>query len=287
MDTEGKEMKLLAHVMPWFGDGNIHRMNSYLSNDPYVIARQLDVMQKTKINGSSIDGVILTWQGPLAPFQHSTAEQMVVQCGERGLLFALLMDPWIAKIGTGTPTQLVTNALNDPTTQAIINAPAYLPEKYVLDFTTGADLATLGTMFPTLKFLAQKQGFSWPDWNSALPNSGQQNAWCISDLQSQNASAAMKIPAVFRGFNDAGQPTPVGVALSAWTGTRNYSESVWGGNPARVLDTQGGSLFFDSWDAIPKSAGYAAFVTWNDYDEGTEIESAAAMFAGVNITGAP
>jgi hypothetical protein len=98
-------------------------------------------------------------------------------------------------------------------------------------------------------------------------------------------------------FMDAGMPTPPGIDSnpSAWTGTRDYSSSVWGPSyncgvnpasgamPARVLDSQGGKLFFDYFATVPGAAPYLAVVTWNDYDEGTQIEDFFAMLSGIRI----
>ena len=308
--------KLLCHVMGWFGDGNIHRMNRYQSNDPYVIAHQLECMQAV-----GIDGVIFTWQGPLAPFQHETAQIMAVECGERNMPFVLLLDPWAAKLGKNFQalasssavvhvprrktltepaimsahrkelaalgqvpnyTANVTDALNDPTSQAMLNSFAYVPEKYVLDFGTGANLATLGTTFPALKFLAMDQGFSWISIPTTTPVSGL-NAVAVSALAGFNKNPAMKIPGLCRNFMDSGMPTPAGVQLAQWTGSRDFSQSVWGGGPARVLDGQAGHLFFDQLPITPMGTPYAAIVTWNDHDEQTEIESFASMFTGIQI----
>lgn len=275
--------------MPWFGDGNIHRVNSYVSNDPAVIDRQITVLQGTKIQNEIIRGVIMTWQGPFASFQHSTVTQWCTQCEARRMLFVLLMDPWIAKINsTGDPTTTTINALNDPSSQAMFNNPAYIPEKYVLDFNTGANLATLASHFPSLHFLQQGVGFSWPSINMSIPNPVSRNASSVSNLNSQNQNAGMKIPG-FLGlrFDDSGYPTPAGVSLANWTGTRDYNSSVWGGGN-RVLEDQGGKLPLDQWGvtqnpSIPSSVPYAAIVTWNDHDEGTAIEGYAAAALGIRI----
>jgi hypothetical protein len=108
------------------------------------------------------------------------------------------------------------------------------------------------------------------------------NQLSVQDLQTQHSNAAMKIPAVAMHFNDSGQPTPVGVAAGSWTGTRDYNSSVWGG-VNRVLDAQGGKLFFDYWATVPGSAPYLGLVTWNDYDEMTAVEDYYAMLAGIRI----
>jgi hypothetical protein len=284
-------MKLLAHVMPWMGDGNFpHRMNSYSSNDPQVISNQLDILQTVRCFGVQCQGAILTWQGPYSGFSHSTTMEWSQQSVERGMLFALLMDPAVASAGPTPPvvtgnaaTDHVIQALRHADAQAMLNASSYVPEKFVLDFSTGADLTQLPPHLPSLSFLGHGSGFGWPNIDMSITDSEQRNTQSVSDLGSQHANPAMRIPAVMLGFRDAGQPTPPGVSAGAWTGTRDYNTSVWGGQPARVLDTQGGKLFFDYWATVPGSAPYLGLVTWNDYDEGTDCEAFYACLAGIRI----
>jgi hypothetical protein len=50
LQVSGFKGKLAAHVMPWFGDGvHIHRSVPYVSNNPYTIAKQLDLMQSVAL----------------------------------------------------------------------------------------------------------------------------------------------------------------------------------------------------------------------------------------------
>ena len=284
-------MRLLAHVMPWFGDSNIHRMTSYVSNDPVVITNQINILMTVRTFGIQCQGVIMTWQGPNAAFQHSCVMEWNRQCVDRGLLFCLLMDPWLAKIGSPDGTanlQTTLNALNHADTQTMLNSACYVPELYLLDFNIAQNASTpfsipndVAPHFPTWTFLEQGSGFAWP----AIPSivkSEDRNAASVANLQSQHQNPAMKVPAVGLRFMDAGQPTPVGVTLANWTGSRDYNSSVWGG-AARVLDTQGGKLFFDYFDTVPGSTPYLGLVTWNDYDEQTDVEAFYAMLAGIRI----
>lgn len=274
LDSVDFNGELCAHVIGWYGDGKIHRNVPYLSNDPYVIGQQLDLMQ-----AESIGVVLQTWQGPLAPFQHEAAQAMEQECEDRGMKFGLVLDPWCAKLGSGTPTENIENALLDPTSQAMLNSKRYLPEKYVLDFNTGADLTALAAKFPTLAFLGFQTGFSWPfiPWNPA-------------QYAKINALPTMRIPGLCMSFNDGGMPTPAGVSLTTWLAAgspRDYNTSVWGASTgaARVLDSQAGQFFQSQLQSIAGSK-YAAIVTWNDYDEQSSgpYEANVAAAAGVDWT---
>ena len=303
-------MKILVNVMPWFGDGKIHRQVRYSSANTAVIAEQINVMRATRIGGQIISGVIMTWQGPYATFQHGTVMSWMTQCIQRGMLFSILMDPWLAKItssggSTGSAAANVIAALNHPDANTLFTSSCYLPEKYLLDFNIEAGSSPAWTWANDVKphltggaasmvLLSQGSGFSWPGINMGITDSTQRNAATVNGLITQNQNAAMKIPAIGMAFNDSGMPTPPGVALGSWSGARDYNTSVWsptvypggvGSQQARILESQGGNFYYDQVapNVTPASAPYWGYVTWNDYDEQTQIEDVASMMCGVQI----
>jgi hypothetical protein len=252
--------KLLAHVMGWFGEpGHAHRMTRYASNDPYVVERQLSAMKAV-----GIDGVILTWQGLTNAFLHQSAVEMCYQAAHCGMLFGLLLDPWICK-SAANKEQAILDSLNSPSTQRMLSSSAYLPERYVLDFDTGADFTKIAAARPDLVFLKRHVGYSWPEITNTL-----------ATLKNDNANPAMKIPGICMGFNDGG--------FVKADGTRDYGKSVWDSSvPTRVIDAQAGNTYFDQLAVTPVSAPYIAIVTWNDHDEQTGIEQFASTISGVRI----
>lgn len=253
------QIKLLAHKMDWFGEpGKVHRVN-YDSSDPLVISRQLSIAQDV-----GIDGFIDTWQGLGKPFSHAAAMETCQQCSERGMLFALLMDPAITK-AVVNKEQAVIAALTDPTTQKMLNSPAYLPGKPVLDFDTKADFTKVAPLVPGVRFWKRHTEYSWPE----IVNT-------VATLKADNANATMQIPGLCPYFNDAGAPLP--------GGGRDYSKWVWGlDKPCRVIDHEAGKFFFDQLDVTPRTTAYAALVTWNDHDEGTGMEQFLAIATGRRI----
>lgn len=288
--------KLLAHVMPWFGDGHIHRQVSYLSNDPAVIDRQIQIMRFSKINNHPILGVTVTWMGPFDAFQHSATMEWSRQCAAKNFLFALLLNPWINGTATQTAqsTANVLAALHHADTATMLNSAGYVPEKFILEFsvplTSGVgggtpDWTTIQNQFPTWTFLHQSDGFSWPSVDMAVTNPWSRAASSVANLQGQNAHANMRIPGFMPRFNDSGMPTPSGVSLANWTGTRDYNTTVWGpsGNTNRVIEDNAGKYLLDQIAVTPANAPYQGLITWNDYDEGTAMEPFFVMQTGIRI----
>lgn len=243
--------KALAHVMGWFGEGDpvkVHRVSRYVSNVPSVIASQLNMMQEC-----GIDGIIVTWQGPTVnAFLHDATIKLWEGCMERQMLFALLLDPWIAKQQTN-PTQAVITALESVDCQRMLNSPAYLPEGFVIEFdlanSAGVNVANVQSAVSSTPLLSWHTGFSWPNLSPdpAEPTSS------ISTLKSDNANPAMKIAGVNVMFNDGGSPLPIGAVASNFLGQRNYAQSVWGPGvgATRVIDHQGGNWFYDQLAVTP------------------------------------
>lgn len=275
---------ILTHVMPWFSKipgKNYHPMTAYNSNDPLTIGKQLTVMQYSGING-----VVLTYQGPGASFA-DTATEMCQQCAERGMLFALLLDPWIAKIGPGTPEQRMTAALNSPDVLKMLGSPAYLPEGYLLDFNTGVDWTKVTV--PTLGAVARpvlglNVGFAWShDQGDVDPIQSLKNTYA-------KTTATMKIGALCMSFFDGGAPLappldktqpydPVnGVNV-------NFNKQNWGtGSATRYTPDRAGNYFFDQLAITPPGLKYVAIETWNDYNERTAVEPWLSVIAGIRIS---
>lgn len=282
----GWEGRVATHHVAYLGDGHVHRAVPYVATDPKVIAKKLALMQS-----AGIDMVIATWQGPYAPSCHLDATLMAGQCGQMGMQFALLLDPWCAKLNNkgGTDSNFttnVTNALNDKGTQGMLNGSSYVPEKYILDFNTGADLVALGKTFPSYKFLKMNQGFSWITIPS-ITDSPARNAAAVANLKSQHANTAMKVASVCYSFDDSGMPLPAGVqsqaAFDAAGGKRDLTQSVWGG-PARILESFGGQFGEQQLATIPVAVPIIAALTWDDYDEQSSgpLEKVLAEEAGTN-----
>jgi hypothetical protein len=261
--------RLAAHHISYLADGHVHRAVPYVATNPSVIAKKLSLMQ-----ADGVDIVISTWQGIYAESSNLDTVLMAAQCIEVGLQFALLLDPWCAKLSAkgqnANYTSNVTASLQAPSTQAILNSPCYVPEKYVLDFNTGADLSALGKSFPTVKFLAQGSGFSWISIPQ-ITDSPARNAAAVVNLKAQHANPAMKIASFCESFDDSGQPLPVGIqsqaAFDAAGGNRNYAVGVWGDNPARILESFEGQFAQQQLATINPATPIIALITWDDLDE--------------------
>lgn len=277
----GWDGRVAGHHIGYLADLHVHRELPYVATDPKIVAKKIALQQSQGININ-----ITTWQGPWATSCHLDATLTAAECSRVGMQFALLLDPGGMQKWTGNravATQNAIAALQDKTTQALLNGSSYLPEKYVLDFDTGADLVALAKAFPTLKFLAKGKDFSWISIPK-ITESKARNAAAVADLKAQHASPSMKIASVCDGFNDAGQPLPVGVQsqalFDAAGGKRDFTKGVWGDDPARILESFEGLFMEQQLATIPATVPIIAALTIDDVDEGTNMERKWAEDAG-------
>lgn len=286
-----------THVMPWVGEpGHIHRDNSYVSNNLATIQAQLHNMQAV-----GISVVSLTWRGIDANggWDQTVASLFVGEIVKRGMRFVYVLDPNLLQYRrnqTLSATQEIIRQLNSPSVQAVLNSSAYVPEHYVLDFLTGfhdpsnphnyVDWTAIEASVPGIKHLLRNEGYAWPSLQA------------IADLVNVHKNPLMRIPGVAYRFNDAGCPVPYGITDPTKLTGRDYTQSVWQtvdpklnptkAQPCRINQARSGSYYLDCVNSIQVSSSalsspYVFIVTWNDYDEGTNIEDSVVGMTGIRI----
>jgi len=265
----------LALRMGTTGNGNIQRFNRYKSTSPTVISTECDIAQEM-----GIVGFIQVWNGPSDIFLHESMLGMWEECSKRKMRFAIMLDKWVAanEANPTTRDKAVCAALLNVDFQKVLQSPAYIFEKYVLEF----DLKLIGVDVPSIQklfkfpILSEGIGYSWP--NAASP-------WPVKTLQFTNALPGMRIPSLCLQFNDAGFPLPDGVngPMLTYENKRDMNRSVWGTGANRTIDAQGGNYFFDQIAVTPVAAKYLMLVTWDDFEEGTALLHFFSMLTGKQV----
>jgi PKD domain len=269
----GSTTKIYAAWQPWFGPQN-HIQVGYSSADPAQVKRQVEDMISRGIQGAIVD-----WYGTEDTFIDAATQQMRQQAeAHPGFEFALMED------GGSLLTTAQRNGC-DVTQQAIVdltygynqymNSPAYtkIGGRPVIFFfgvdTWYVDWDRLRAAVPGNPiFLFRGPGgftetpqsngaFQWLDLgnnNPFDPQTAQQAAfYSVATSRSQQPSFG----SVYKGFNDT---------IAIWSTNRVVNQhcgQTW-------LDTFNEvNRFYNSGRQLPA----IQLVTWNDYEEGTEIES--------------
>ncbi|HZQ95279.1 MAG TPA: endo-1,3-alpha-glucanase family glycosylhydrolase [Candidatus Sulfotelmatobacter sp.] len=262
----GATTKVFAHLMLWFGSSN-HMNVGYKSNDPAQVQRQISDMISR-----GIDGVVIDWYGPNTVVDQATKLVMHEAEKHAGFTFAIMIDAGaMANACSGCPPQQALTQLLQYVEKTYFESPAYFTiqgQPVVTNF--NVDRASVnwqaanGALKVPPRFLFQDQGgfthamsdgsFSWV--MPQMPNYG-------FDYLASFYNTGLSFPntetvgAAYKGFNDA---------LAAW-------------GSGRAMDQQCGRTWLQTFDQINSfySSGrqlpYLQLVTWNDYEEGTEIET--------------
>jgi hypothetical protein len=130
----------------------------------------------------------------------------------------------------------------------------YKGRRVVLDFSTGVDPAKIMAVLPTVSYWMRGVDYTWPERTNTL-----------SILAQQSKLSTMKLPCLFRYFNDG---NPLDRNKQAWDMTQ----------PVTVIEALAGMTYqMSAMTGQLVKGDFYQFVTWNDVAEGTEIESFAAM----------
>jgi hypothetical protein len=265
----GATTKVYAHLLLWFGESK-HMNVGYSSTDPSQIQNQIaDMISR------GIDGVVIDWYGPNNDIDQAT--QLVMAAAEQhpGFTFAIMIDEgameWDSCSGC-TPQQALTSQL-----QYIENtyfpSPAYMTmqgQPVITNF--NIDLA-----FP---------GLDWNAANAALSTHPvflfQNNDGFTHTLS--DGSYAWVMPtttdfgaAYLTSFYDSGMSFASEQTVGASYKGFNDTLASWGSD--RIMQQQCGQTWLQTFSQINSlyTSGMPLsdlqLVTWNDYEEATEIES--------------
>lgn len=271
----GATAKIYAHFMPWFGGTN-HMNVGYASNDSLQVQKQINDMVSR-----GLDGTIVDWYGPSKTFLSSEqATQFVMQQSltHPGFSFALMYDGGALNACQSTVgcdiTQTMINDLNYANT-TYWTSSAYMrfggrpvlyffvDSSYAIDWTrvrTGVAGNPIFVFRNSVGFThAQSDGgFSWVAPETASTTDPMALVYMDSYYKAALGHATkFSTGSGYKGFNDS---------LAAW-------------NANRLINQQCGQTWLKS---LAESGKYYSstnqmlgvqIVTWNDYEEGTEIES--------------
>jgi hypothetical protein len=264
----GATTKVLAQLLMWFGDPR-HMNVGYNSDDATQVKRQIDDMVSR-----GIDGVIVDWYGPNNSIDDAT--RMVMHEAEKHseFSFAIMIDAgaigWNPCNGC-SPQQVLINLLQY-VEKTYFPSSAYLniggqpiltnfnvDNQYAVDW-QGAN-AQLKT--PPRFIFQDNTGFTHSmsdgSYSWVMPWAGDYGLGYLENFYYTGLSFANleTVGAVYKGFNDQ---------LASWGSNRSIGQQC--GKTWLKTFSEINSIY-NQGTQLP----YLQVVTWNDYEEGTEIES--------------
>jgi len=264
----GEKTKVYAHLLLWFGGSN-HMNVGYNSADPAQVRRQIQDMISR-----GIDGVIIDWYGPNNSIDQATQLVMAEAENHPGFTFAIMIDQGAIEWDscTGCTAQ-----------QALIQQMQYIEQTY---FPSKAYMTLGGRPVVTNFNIDLSYSVDWKAVNAALSTqpvflfqnndgfshvlSGGSYSWVMPTTTDYGMS-------YLTSFYKTGIPLISEDTVGATYKGFNDTLASWGSN--RVMSQQCGQTWLHTFSEINglynsgQQLQSVQLVTWNDYEEGTEIES--------------
>ncbi len=287
----GSNTRIYAHLMGWFGGSNHMNVGYNSASLAQVNAQVADMMSR------GIDGAIIDWYGPsnTLPNQATIYLRQSSESANGKFTFAVMEDVGaLSKCAATAGCDLNQQVISDLNYiyQEFEPSPAYIRiggrpvilffglEKYSLDWNT-IRAGVLGTPLfifrnsGAFRSLQADGGFSWVTINLSNPDDIALSYLDNFYLTALSYPQAQTFGTAFKGFNDA---------LAAW-------------NANRIMNQDCGQTWLRTWAEVGRfhsSSGQLPqlqIATWNDYEEGTEIEtgidncvSVAGGMSGTTVT---
>lgn len=274
----GATGKIYAHLMLWFGGAN-HMNVGYSSADTTQIHKQV-----TDMISRGIDGAIIDWYGQgatnqgFATINQATQSVMNEAVQHPNFTFAVMDDAGSLQSCAKTSGCDVTQTLINDLTYAYNNyenSSAYLryngqpvvyffgQESYTIDWTRVRTSVPGNPLF----IFRNTGGFTYAQSNGAF-------SWVAPETVSSTDPMALNYLDNFDQTAISRWPT-----YSTESGYKGFNDTLASWSANRIIAQNCGQTWFQS---IAQSAKYYStsrqmvgiqLVTWNDYEEGTEIES--------------
>ncbi len=260
--------EIYAELQPWFGDKR-HMSVGYISWDPTLVQNQLNDMVSR-----GISGVVIDWYGPADRTEPTTLAWLAAAANHPGFKVLIMIDK-------GAVTLSPCSGCNPQ--QTVIYLTKYVLQHYA----TSPSYATLNGA-PLITQFDLDKNFAL-DWNAIKAATSPNIAWIFQSSAgfthpvSSGSYSWMHATSTQYGmdyltkFYNAAMQAPQEMAWGAGYKGFNDTLASWGLN--RIVGQQCGQTwiqtfnkinsYYDSGQPLP----ILQLVTWNDYEEGTELES--------------
>ena len=267
----GATTTVVVRFMPWFGDKS-HKEYGYRSDDQRQVARQVEDMISR-----GIDGAVVDWYGPDASFKNHVTEMLLREAEQRGFKVAVSVDSGALKDCQKAGCDLTGKLISDLRYAAdhFQRSQAYLRvndrplvtffglEKYPVDWGRVRQQVPGNPMFlfrnsGAFELPYGDGAFSWIAPETVKPGNrfGFDYLEHFHDVARRHGDKFV-MGSAYKGFDD--------------------SEAGWG--KGRKIDQNCGRTWLGTFDILNRFYNRnhplpaLIVVTWNDWEEGTEIES--------------
>lgn len=264
----GTTTKVYAHLLLWFGQSD-HMNVGYNSTNAQQVQSQIDDMVSR-----GIDGVIIDWYGPNNSIDQAAQLVMTAAESHPGFTFAIMIDQGAIEYYSCagcSPQQALINDLQyiehtyfpSPAYMTIQGQPVVTNFNIDLSYTVDWNAANAALSTHPLFIFQNNNGFTHTlsdgSYSWVMPTTTDYGMSYLSSFYDTGMSftSEQTVGAGYKGFND--------------------TLASWGSN--RIMSQQCGQTWLQTFAEINglynsgKQLPYLQLVTWNDYEEATELES--------------
>ncbi len=285
----GATTKIYVRFMPWFGEKN-HTLAQYHSDDPQQVRAQINDMQSR-----GIAGAFIAWYGQRDDFKDKVTTRFMQEAERDGFQFALSYSGTLdqcAKDPGCDVTEAIVSEINYAN-KRYMDSPAYVhvngrPVFFIFDLTKYSidwNRVRNEVQGQPLILFRNSGGFNHSQSDGAY-------AWLAPEGSKGGDPASLEY--LDRFYKAASQNRDRVVIGSVYKGFDDSNAS-WGKN--RHIPEHCGLTWLstfaeaDRYYSAKNQLPMLLIVTWNDYEEGTEIEtgidncvSVSAQVQGTNLT---
>jgi hypothetical protein len=264
----GATTDIYAEIQPWFGDHR-HMQIGYTSWDPQQVENQL-----TDMLSRGITGVVIDWYGPADRTEPTTLAWMAAAENHPGFKVIIMIDKGAVQLSpcAGCNAQKTMIYLTNYVLQHYATSPAYAKwngkpviTEFDLDLHFQFDWKAIqAATSPDIAWIFMHSGgFTHPassgsySWMNATSKQFGMDYLTNFYKAAEKSSDQMAWGAGYKGFNDT---------LASWSLNRVVGQNC-GQTWLQTFDKL--NSFYNSGNPLP----ILQLVTWNDYEEGTEMET--------------
>ena len=264
----GSTTQIFAELQPWFGDRR-HMNVGYISWDPVQVDKQLQDMESR-----GITGVIIDWYGPADRTEPTTLAWLAAAANHPNFKVMIMIDKGAVMLSpcSGCNPQQSLIYLTNYVLQHYATSLSYatlngkpLITQFDLDlfFTLDWNAVQAATSSNIAWIFENSGGFSHPitsgSWSWMNATSKQYGMDYLTNFYNQAALHPQEMAwgAAYKGFNDT---------LASWSLNRIVGQQC-GQTWLQTFNMI--NQYYNSGNQLP----LLQLVTWNDYEEGTELES--------------
>jgi hypothetical protein len=268
--------KVYAHFMPWFGKSN-HENVGYDSTSPIQTDKQVEDMVERGLNGTLID-----WYGQGPNTENTTTLAMMNSIEKHpGFEFGIVYDGFALKNVTNRTARLISDL--NYMAKTYYTSPSYMKRggrPVVLFFSMEIYAADINWNTVRSQAVGQPLFIFRNSGSFSKPESNGGYSWIGLSSDPNNPGLGY-----LENFYKTGFLHPTETMFGSLYPGFNDSVAAWGSN--RLMNRNCGKTWLstiaevDSLFANGRHVDNLQLVTWNDYEEGTELETGIDNCIGV------